>query len=188
MPANLWQHLDVKTTFDEIYCCLPKLVSVVKLDLRLGKRRVPLVAKIHHVANEASGEQEATGLCYCLSLFGGLDVEEVMESSDWQQQHSTLSSKVDFMQDVMTDILISLERNMRLPDGTRLVHGPSGRRQYLRGDDGMRDAACSCGDNTTTGQLLLKAISPEVSALLKLDDYEWKTLDGVDDFLGVVEL
>jgi len=68
------------------------------------------------------------------------------------------------------------------------VDGPSGQRQYFRGEEGMRATACSCGDNTTVGQLLLKGISPEVAALLNLGDYQWWTADGADDFLGVVEL
>jgi hypothetical protein len=65
--------------------------------------------------------QEKTGLCYALSLYGGCSLEETMASAQWQGQHSDLASRVRFMQHVMTDIIISLDSNMRLPDGTRLV-------------------------------------------------------------------
>jgi hypothetical protein len=36
---------------------MPKLVSVIKLGLKVDDRVVPVVVKIHHVANDDSGEQ-----------------------------------------------------------------------------------------------------------------------------------
>lgn len=55
--ANLWELLDEETGVREIYYCMPKLVSVIKLGLKVDGRVVPVVVKIHHVANDDSGEQ-----------------------------------------------------------------------------------------------------------------------------------
>jgi len=41
---------------------MPKLVSVVKVGLRLDGRVVPLAVKVHHVSNQDSGEQVCNAL------------------------------------------------------------------------------------------------------------------------------